>query len=517
MKLNADIIVEQLKKHFQVEMSGKPDAALNLSHPILYRDDRSDFLFLANNLYIASANQLPTYPKLQKDVVLVCVGDSFHLSHYYTNCTVILIRERCDIFSVYMKIQEIFNYYDAWNDRLFELHRENADIQKLLEVSAPIFNSPLVVVDQDFHFLAATASAEAELGGKWKDERKNLSQYAIERFLSENEMKMEVKEPIFLKILDTNALCVNLFDRSAKYIGAFCVLITENSYKPSMDALAVYLARVIEKSIQKNPHIMTTERNMLKNMLRDLIHGSPVNPNYRWYLNESQQNVEYVCIVLCSLDPVNSLPAVYICNAFETAFPHGLAFSTEYAIIGLVELRRLGQDDEIGKSQLDEILLPLLRSMKICAGISNEFSNLYLAKTYYQQAEAAVEKGSMLNPREQRHYFSDYALMEMVINSLSGHPIETYFPSGLKTLYDHDKASELSYLKTLKVFLDENMSISKAANVLHVHRSTFIDRIARIERDLGIDLHDPDERLYLHLLLKGLEVQDSINANSHHK
>ena len=39
-----------------------------------------------------------------------------------------------------------------------------------------------------------------------------------------------------------------------------------------------------------------------------------------------------------------------------------------------------------------------------------------------------------------------------------------------------------SYLETLKVFLEENMSYPAAAKRLYIHRSTLIDRIARIER-----------------------------------
>ncbi len=58
------------------------------------------------------------------------------------------------------------------------------------------------------------------------------------------------------------------------------------------------------------------------------------------------------------------------------------------------------------------------------------------------------------------------------------------------------------------------MSFSKAANALCVHRSTLVDRIARIERDLNIDLHDPDKRLQLQLLLKAIEIQRSIKENS---
>ena len=336
----------------------------------------------------------------------------------------------------------------------------------------------------------------------------------MDHFLAENDLQTNAKDPIFLKIVDTNALCVNMYDDRETYIGCFCVLIAEDHYNDGMDSLAAYLARVIEQVIQKNPFMLATEHNTLKNALRDLIRDVPSNPNQRWYLHASHENMQYICITLHSLSQETSLPATYICNIFEAAFPNSLAFLVESVIVGVVDIQSLRYDESGYQSKLDELLLPLLQSLKIRAGISNDFSSLYYTKIYYRQAEAAIENGSMLKPQEYRYYFSDYALMEMVINSLSGHPVETYFPNGIKKLYDHDNDSSVSYLETLKIFLEENMSISKAASILYVHRSTLIDRISRIERDLNIDLHDPDKRLYLQLLLKAIEIQNSIRENS---
>lgn len=511
MKLNANIIFEQLITNFKAELRGQTDPALNLGPPELYMGHHDDFL--ANHLYLASANQLQAYPKLQKGAVIVCVGDTLRLSYYASICTVIVIKENCDIFSVYLKIQEVFNFFDAWNDKLFELYQKDADIQNFLECSTQIFHKPLIVIDQDFHFLASTASAKA-LGEKWRDESRNLSQYSIDHFLSGNNLQTNVKGPFFLKIVDTNALCVNLYDKSETYIGSFCVLVAEDHYSSGMDSLAAYLARIIEQAIQKNPFILVTEHRTVKNALRDLIHDVPINPNQRWYLYALHENAQYICITLHSLNQENSLPAAYICNIFEAAFPNSLAFPVESVIVGVVDIQSLHCDGPNYQSKLDEKLHPLLQSLKIRAGISNDFSNLYRTKIYYRQAEAAIFNGSLLKPQEYRYYFSDYALMEMVINSLSGHPAETYFPSGIRKLYDHDTDSAVSYLETLKVFFEENMSFSKAASVLYVHRSTLVDRIARIERDLNIDLHDPDKRLQLQLLLKAIEIQRSIKENS---
>ena len=94
----------------------------------------------------------------------------------------------------------------------------------------------------------------------------------------------------------------------------------------------------------------------------------------------------------------------------------------------------------------------------------------------------------------------------MVANSLDGLPVEAYFPKGFRELLEHDQNSSISYLETLSVFLEENMSYAKAARRLFIHRSTLIERINRIESELSEDLSNPDQRLFLQLLLKALQI-----------
>jgi DNA-binding PucR family transcriptional regulator len=81
-----------------------------------------------------------------------------------------------------------------------------------------------------------------------------------------------------------------------------------------------------------------------------------------------------------------------------------------------------------------------------------------------------------------------------------------YFSEGLRCLAAHDAESDVSYLDTLRVYLNNNMSISKTAAALYIHRSTLLERITRIKRDLRIDLQNPDERLRIQILLKAMQV-----------
>ena len=59
----------------------------------------------------------------------------------------------------------------------------------------------------------------------------------------------------------------------------------------------------------------------------------------------------------------------------------------------------------------------------------------------------------------------------------------------------------MSDLHTLRVYLDNNLSVTKTASALILHRSTLLDRLAHITAMLGSDLKDPDYCLTLGIIL----------------
>ena len=93
-------------------------------------------------------------------------------------------------------------------------------------------------------------------------------------------------------------------------------------------------------------------------------------------------------------------------------------------------------------------------------------------------------------------------LPQLLSGALSGRPSWVYYPNGLKKLKAHDEVSQVSYLETLRVYLDNNLSVTRTAAALYLHRSTLLDRLAHITQMLGRDLKDPDFCLTLGILLR---------------
>ena len=170
---------------------------------------------------------------------------------------------------------------------------------------------------------------------------------------------------------------------------------------------------------------------------------------------------------------------------------------------------------ETGKScfqVFQEYAAHVFASLNFDIGISDPFQDIFSAQLYYLQACSALENGRIFAPGQHVYLFQDYALTELIVNALGRFPIEMYYSDGFRSLIEHDASSSVSYIETLRTYLDKNMSVTKTTASLYINRSTLLERIARIKRELGVDLQDAGERLRLQILLKALQIQETMHG-----
>ena len=242
----------------------------------------------------------------------------------------------------------------------------------------------------------------------------------------------------------------------------------------------------------------------------NFIKDYPLTANQKWCLNSVNYGCRFVCLSLHSANRMSRLPRGYICGIFEAAFPQSIAFPHRNAIICFLKVEHLTDKSGDYHVSLNKRLKKLLSETSGIAGISNSFSDLYNAKIAFAQAEAAIENGMITNSESDLYYFQSYALISLIINSTGNLPAEAYFSERLQKLIEHDKTGPISYLDTLRVFLRNSHSYSQTAQELYIHRSTVIDRIQRIERELNVDLKDADTCLHLEIILKAMEIENMV-------
>lgn len=507
MKLNADILYRELNKQYKASIHGSYENRLTLSRPEFYMDGEDSFL--TDHLYLATVEHLPRRPKIQRGAVLVCIGDSLTLRYYEERLCLITIHNKADFFKAYSFIQNVFTRYDEWEKSLYKDLLSDSSIPALLKDSCALFQKPLMVLDASFHIIASGGAALNEKG--WVPSQNGaLNPDSLTKFMGSSDLMTEKHGALQIEIDGNRTLCVNLFDRESRYLGCLCVGIGEEDFDEGTSRLAEFLAEQLETAMERDPAITADETPSLRSVLRTLIDEQPISQAQRLILNSANHKTAYKCVILQYRNRKNRIPAAYICDFFEETFPDSCAFLNEEAIVCFLKLSDTAEVSKKTAAKEEMCLKEFIASMKLRAGVSEAFSDLFDIRIHYRQALSAIDNGSLMDPGRDYCTFEDYALSELILNALGELPSEAYFPSGLSEIIRHDDTSGISYLETLKVYLEENLSFTSAARRLYIHRSTLIDRIARIEKELNISLKDPDQRLRMEIVLKAIEIEKTL-------
>jgi purine catabolism regulator len=110
------------------------------------------------------------------------------------------------------------------------------------------------------------------------------------------------------------------------------------------------------------------------------------------------------------------------------------------------------------------------------------------------------------------HRLEDVHLRGLLTLLGSDERVTLFVQRELQPLREHDARWGTALLPAVKALLEHPGSKSDAAASLHMSRPVFYDRLAKIERLLGVDLDDPHIRVSLHVALIADEVAPSVSS-----
>ena len=509
MKLNADIIFDKLSQTILLESYGHRKKELSLKRPELYNGiDRE---FKSNNIYISLVDRLPSDPVFGNGVVIICVGGNPPITYLAGKCVCFIVKDSTDLFTVFNMVQQLFDKYDEWDAGLQNILNTTASIKELVDLSYPIFENPILVLDSNFRYLAYSdlIDSREEFASYLPDENGSLGLSSLDEYLHSYGMNTTMVEPFLMTFRNFHYFSINLFEKNA-YAGSLTIPFIQHEERQSDIALGQYLAKIIESSFKKYSTILSSHVNVLRGILHDLLNCYPIDTTRMQYLEGHDLNGKYICIKMKLGARSQKIPVEYLCNLIESSFSGYIAFEYESSIVTFINTSKIPCDEKT----LSDMVKEFLREMNLIAGVSNSFSNLSMARMYYRQASVAIEMGSTLHPEFSYYHFNDYVLLYMTNHCLGEFPLELLLPKGICQLQEHDLVSQANYVYTLRTYLNNNMNITKTAEDLFVHRSTLLDRLKRIDSILQINLEDPDQRLRLQISLKIIESNERNTAKS---
>jgi len=115
----------------------------------------------------------------------------------------------------------------------------------------------------------------------------------------------------------------------------------------------------------------------------------------------------------------------------------------------------------------------------------------------------AADAARLAINRPEAGYFVHIDTLGLAQLLLAWTQTDTFLPAARELLAPLDRTGG-ELLTTLGHYLDSGASIAETAAILDVHRNTVANRLAQVQRLLGVDLTDPETRLALHLATRTL-------------
>lgn len=120
---------------------------------------------------------------------------------------------------------------------------------------------------------------------------------------------------------------------------------------------------------------------------------------------------------------------------------------------------------------------------------SQPFADILKIRIFYEQAQHTLELSDM-NKTDRQIFFSTEALPEYLFSKCDYKELETGIHYHIFQLRDYDMEYHTEFITTLRAFLRQDRNATKAAEYLHIHRSTFFYRIKKIEELLDVSMTD---------------------------
>lgn len=325
----------------------------------------------------------------------------------------------------------------------------------------------------------------------------------IENLLKKISLKFEDK----VCILDNNKkLLYNPFDFNKvselyplKFISSnssrlFAYLAFENSHEDEKESIN-NLCSIISNYIHKEVKNLQTSFDNFYVSLKNLLKGDFSDEDYQILkgLNWSVKDNYKVYVIQLEAGLFK----------YRDMFIHGNRFILDnpqylFSILNSNHLILLINKTRLNRNKLEDEILEYITKYNLkyySHDLKNKLSNFSkvydLSKFIFDNEVPVYSDG-----QEELH-----SLMKPLIGQMDF--LEILIPEVLKPLLEHDLEKNSEFLKTLYLYLTEERSLIKVAEIMDIHRNSVVYRINRLSEIVDIDFEDSKTR---YNLLIGIEI-----------
>lgn len=490
MKLSFDIIFDALAEKYKLSRVGHPGTAADIAAPLFYAGDAQP-----GYIYIADGQ----IPGEGCRAAVICGADA--ANKLAADTAAIIIEQDFAPRELMNTIIEIFNDHAQWDEALRKTVEARKDMRALVEQGMKKIACRLLVSTKDLLLLADSKYVGENAPDAADYQGQTLPNDVVKKISQDIRRKTPMQGGYLLgqdgRYEGRMVYNLDMYI-GGRYEGICSLMENERPFRESDIALFKHFYKYAYELFLFYYGTKGKSRKALRTVMAELLAQRNVSAALSAETEQYAAEFEnYRCVVIGAGEGAE-LPGEYLIKMLESAHEGCVALLHKGRVAAF-----LPQLDEKQRDSLREQITRL----GFFAGCSAPGGGIMNCRALYMQAVSTLRIGSRHGKGRAWYQFEDNMLEYLLRNSGGTLPRDMLQTPGMKRLIEYDAGSEVDYINTLKVYLDNEMSATQSANKLFLHRSSFLKRMERIEQLLGDELATPRGRLLLRWQLYTLEYE----------
>jgi len=157
--------------------------------------------------------------------------------------------------------------------------------------------------------------------------------------------------------------------------------------------------------------------------------------------------------------------------------------------------------------EIQETMKKNIKGLTVSIGIGNSYKDLNMMKQSLKEAEIAIDSAKCKGLDDTITKYKDIGIHQLLFSIENKELLKGYYLNLLGPILESEnKFKDVSSIKILETYLNENCNITLTAEKLFLHRNTLKYRINKIEELVNCDLHNFDHcmKMRIALYIKGM-------------
>lgn len=380
-------------------------------------------------------------------------------------------------------------------NRLYLVLAHGRGLKGLVELADEFLQHPIAVCDSSYMIIESSASLQRISYGLGR----NQSVTFLEGGEIESLRRLHIEEQIYK---EGSAFLIRSEDhpdnnwifcaiRIHNVMVGYVAVCLEADIEATEYELRITTALADACSVEMQKHDFFVTRSGLKyeNFLVELLEGHFHDVNLISSRLEllDRKFCRYFCIIVfqCNEPHDSNIFNKRQMSILRNMYPNSMSVVYEDSIVLFINQEQMILFNEAFLSPIGDFA----RRNRMKAGFSQPFTDILRINAYYLQAKNTLRLGESWQPKKQL-YFASELLPRYIFSKTDYMGLEIGIHHHLHILNGYDINNNTEFLLTMRTYLTHDRNATKAAEALHIHRSTFFYRIKKIEELLDISISD---------------------------